>query len=387
MVGSLPYSLDPWRRTVAFAVAAMAIVVGLQVAWFLEFFEASDPLAFALRDWIAFHHTAERLFAGAIGDVYPDTLRVGGPGGTPDWFFFFLYPPFVAYGTLPLALLSPIQAYLASAVGGGVLTAGATVALAYALGLTPLSRFLAMAALVASAPWSAAVVVGHLGPALLVPPALAILAHRRGRTFLAGAALGLMISKPNWGPPLLVMLVMGRQTRMVAGFVAATAVLILSTVPLGLELWADWAKTMGSFREVMQDRLPPWKQATLLSTLQSLTGRTVTDPLIRSIWVLGAGSLMAGMGWLWGRLGTTKEFFPRLLGIGLLAILAAKPYAFFFDALLVVPAALLLFAPSESDADRHRLDGPGWSSSSPSGGRGSSFSRFGRGCRHSWESC
>ncbi len=329
----------------------MAIVVGLQIAWFLEVFEASDPLAFALRDWIQFHRTAERLAAGRLSELYPGSLEVGGPDGAPDWFFFF-YPPFATYGTLPLALLSPLQAYMACAVAVALVTVGATLAFTHALGFTPMARFLAVAVLVASAPWSAAVVVGHLSPALLVPPALALLAHRRGSTFLAGAALGLMITKPNWGLPLLVMLVLGRETRMVAGFLAATALLILSTVPLGLEVWSDWAETMGSFREVMQDRLPPWKQATFLSTLQSLTGRTVTDPVIRSIWVLGSGSLMGGIGWAWWRLRGRGEFFPRLLGVGLLTTLAANPYAFFYDALLVVPAALLLFAPSEAGADR-----------------------------------
>lgn len=340
---SMPSTNDPWRRTVAISVAVMAVIVGLQAAWFLTVFEAPDPLAFAIRDWIQFHRTAERLAAGRISELYPGTLVVGGPDGAPDWFFFF-YPPFAAYGTLPLALLSPLQAYLACAVTVGLVTIGATLAFSDVLRFTPRSRLLSVAALVASAPWSAAIVTGHLSPCLLLSPALAFLAHRRGWTYLSGAALGLMMTKPNWGVPLLAMLLIGRQGRMVVGFLATTAVLVLSTAPLGGEVWRDWAATMASFKDVMEVRLPAWKQATLLSTLQSLTGRNVTDPVIRAVWVLAAGSLMVATGLAWWRLGRIAAHLPRLVSVGLLAILAANPYAFFYDALLVVPAALFLFA-------------------------------------------
>jgi hypothetical protein len=340
----MPDTPDPWRRTLAVAIPVAAVILGFQMAWFLEVFEAADPLAFALRDWIQFHRTAVRLASWSLGELYPGELVVGGPDGAPDWFFFF-YPPFAAYGTLPLALLTPLQAYVACVLAVVVLTTVAVSIMTLSLGYGPRQRLIAMVAMVASAPWNAAVIVGHLSPGLLLPPALAFVAHRRGRPFWAGAALGLMIAKPNWGLPLLALLLIGRRRTMVYGFLTASVMLILVSIPMGLEVWGDWLRTMGSFSQVIQDQLPPWKQATFLASLQSLTGLGASHPALGVAWFVTGGGMMLGAAWAWWKRGSVDGDFFHLIAIGLLAILTANPYAFFYDALLALPAALILFAP------------------------------------------
>jgi hypothetical protein len=286
--------------------------------------------------WVALASAVLTFSILVFSEVIPKTL------GAAYW---KRLSPFAAYATLPLALLTPLQAYVACALAVVGVTAVALSLMTGSLGYGPRERVMAMVVLVASAPWNAAVIVGHLSPGLLLAPAVAFVAHRRGRPFLAVAALGLMIAKPNWGLPLLALLFIGRRREMVYGFLAASALLLLSSLPMGLGVWADWMETMRSFSQVIQDQLPPWKQATFLASLQSLTGRTVSHPLIGGAWFVAGGGMMLGAAWSWWRWGSSDARLPRLIAVGLLAILTANPYAFFYDALLALPAALILFAP------------------------------------------
>jgi hypothetical protein len=294
------------------------------------------------RDWIQFHRTAERIVSGRAGDIYPvDFTGDGRPEFTDG--FYFMYPPFAAWVTLPLAPLSRWGAYMACVLAVAVGTLLGTLGILQALRATALQRFFAVLGTVASAPWNAAVLLGHLSAWLLLSPSLALLAWARARPGLAGAALALLLAKPNWGLPVLFFLVCGRRWRMVGGFLVGAVALVLLSLPLGPGLWGDWIQTMLGYRALITDGTPPWKQATLFASLQSLTGRPGSDSWVVGAWVAISAPLMGATALAWFRRGNVERDFPKLLGLTLLATLVANPYAYFYDAILIVPNTLILW--------------------------------------------
>ncbi len=327
-------------------VAALsAVVLFLQAGWFSEVLRSPDPVAAAYRDWIQFHRTAVWIADGRADDIYPVELR-GREGPEVSDGFHFLYPPFVAWITLPLALLSRLVAYLACAAGVAGGTILATLAVLAATRAARSLAPLAVLGVMASAPWNVAVMLGHLSALLVLSPALALLAWARSRPWLVGGALALLLAKPNWGVPMAGFLLVGRQWRMLGGFLVVAVLLVLVSLPLGPGLWSDWARTMVSYQAVIADHVPPWKQATLLATLESLSGRTLSDGLVFVAWAAVSSALLLGAGLAWWRLAGEAHRFPRLMGVALLAILTANPYAYFYDAVLAMPAGLLLWTAS-----------------------------------------
>jgi len=325
----------------------VAIVVFLQAGWFLSVLMAPDPLDAAYRDWIQFHRTGERVLAGTYDQLYPGDFVDDGRPEFDDG-LYFLYPPFVAWVTVPLGLLPPLGAYAACVLIVIGVTLGATLAYLRAFRVEGEGRLFAVLGTIASAPWNAAVILGHLSATLVAPGVLATLAWRAGHPFRAGGALGLLLAKPNWGVPVLALLAVGRRWRMLAGAAAMGLLLWALALPFGVDVWGDWVRTMTGYRALITDGTLPWRQATLFASLQSILGRTGSDPLVVGLWFVLGGSLFAGtMGaWLWR--GREAALLPRLIGVALLAVVATNPYAHFYDALLPLPAALLLWAAPET---------------------------------------
>ncbi len=325
----------------------VAVVVFIQAGWFLVVLTAPDPLDAAYRDWIQFHRTGERVVAGAYDQLYPgDFLDDGRP--ELDDGLYFLYPPFVAWVTVPLGLLPPLGAYAACVLLVIGVTVGATLAYLRAFRVEGERGLFAVLGTVASAPWNAAVILGHLSATLVAPGVLATLAWRAGRPFLAGGTLGLLLAKPNWGLPVLALLAVGRRWRMLAGALATGLALWALALPFGVDVWGDWLRTMVGYRALITDGTLPWRQATLFASLQSILGRTGSDPLVVGLWFVLGGTLFAGTMGAWLHRGREAVLLPRLIGVALLAVVATNPYAHFYDALLPLPAALLLWAAPET---------------------------------------
>ena len=325
----------------------VGVVVFLQVGWFLVVFTAPDPLDAAYRDWIQFHRTGERVLDGAYDQLYPGDFVDDGRPEFDDG-LYFLYPPFVAWATVPLGLLPPLGAYAGCVLLVIGVTVGATLAYLRSFRVVGERRLFSVLGTVASAPWNAAVILGHLSATLVAPGVLATLAWRAGRPFGAGGALGLLLAKPNWGVPMLALLAVGRRWRMLAGAVATGLVLWALALPFGVDVWGEWVRTMAGYRALITDGTLPWRQATLFASLQSILGRTGSDPLVVGLWFVLGGSLFAGTMAAWLRRGGEAALLPRLIGVGLLAVVATNPYAHFYDALLPLPAALLLWAAPET---------------------------------------
>lgn len=330
------------RRHLVLVAFLLAVVAFFQVGWFYSVFQTPDPATTALRDWIQFHRTGLRIVSGQPLNIYPvDFSRTD----APEFFdgYYFLYPPFFAWLTLPLAFLSPIGAYLAcvtTVVAGTLLAAAGYLTL---LGVTARQSARGLLGLMASGPWNGAVILGHLSGLLIVSPALALWAWSSKRPVLTGLALAILLSKPNWGIPVFFLLVTGRLWKQAAGLLLGEILLFFTSLPLGVGLWNAWWETMFGYRAFVTDRTPPWKQATLLATLESLLGRTGSDPIVVGLWISGSLLLFGGTALVWFRLGREWRRFPRLLGVGLLAILVTNPYAYFYDAILATPLALTLW--------------------------------------------
>jgi len=319
----------------------VALVVFLQAGWFIAVLSSPDPAGFAHRDWVAFHRTGQHLAEGATDQVYiGSTPPAELPGGYDG--LLFLYPPFVAWITLPLAFLTPVTAYLACALAVALLASLAAWGLSRA-GPGPDQRRLVLLASIASAPLNAAVILGHLGAGLLLSAAGAMTAWRHGRPALAGAALGLLAAKPNWGLPVLALLLLARQWRAVGGFLTTCAGLVLISLPLGPELWREWLLTMVTFREMSVDIIPPWRQATLLASIQDLTGGPPWGAGVQVAWFGAAALLFGGVALAWARWRTSGVSLARLTGLAFLGILATNPYAYFYDALFILPAFAVLW--------------------------------------------
>jgi hypothetical protein len=324
------------------AALFVATVALFQVGWFAEVFGAPDPLETAWRDWIQFHRTALRFVSGQADEIYPVAFLDDGRPEFSDG-FFFLYPPWVIWVTLPLSLLSRMAAYLACAGVAGLGVLLASWGMLRGLGVRGGQCRLFLLGTMASAPWNGAVILGHLSALLILSPALAVLAWARRRPFLTGCALSLLLTKPNWGLPLLAFLLVGGRWREVGGFLLGGALLFLVSLPLGPGLWMEWLQTMAGYRALALDATPPWKQGTLFASLQSLLQRPGSDPVVSISWVLLA---LGGLGWTclaWAKGGGGSGRFPRLLGVSLLALLVFNPYAYFYDILLVTPMALVLW--------------------------------------------
>lgn len=332
----------PWIRRIA-ASLLVAVAVFLQVGWLLTVFNAPDPEVAAQRDWVAFYRTGERIVGGEAAGIYvldfADDRRPEFSDGLP-----FLYPPFVAWVTIPLGVLSPLAAFLACASAAAL----AGIASAFFLGLgfraDRETRLFNILGTVGSAPWNAAVILGHLGATLVLAPVVAILAWTRARPMGAGAVLGVLAAKPNWGMPLLLLLLVGRQWRAAMGFLGTVLLLVIASLPLGPGLWVDWLQTVTRFQALSPDLIPPWRQATLLASLRDLSGHPATSLGLRSGWALVSVPLVLGVGAAWHRFGRTTALLPRLVGVALLAVLVTNPYAYFYDALFLLPAASVLWS-------------------------------------------
>ena len=217
---------SPTRIARALGVASVtASLILAAVIWFPVVSGDTEGPTFDQRDWIAFHRTGVRLAEGRSAEIYLGDMEDRSRPEFTDG-LFFLYPPPVAWLTRPLGNLEPRDAY---AICIAVVAAGALAVFLSLLAVTPARpahRVLAFVALAASLPWNSAIVLGHLGTLLVVPLAGGLAALGAGRSGLSGAALGLLLVKPNWGVPLLALLVIGRQWRMVRGFLATAAFLV-----------------------------------------------------------------------------------------------------------------------------------------------------------------
>jgi hypothetical protein len=330
----------PLGRLIVAGVAA-GVAATVIISWTAGVAEATDPVARVWADWAQFHLAGVRLLEGAWDVVYP-----GAATGLPNPNFpdrlYFLYPPFVLPMTAPFGAVGPFAAYLLSVTTVVVTTGLGLTLLGRALPASPLDHSVVALCALASPMLLSAVTLGHLSSLVFGVAVVGLWCWKRSWPLATGLVLSLLIAKPNLGLPIGLMVLVVGERRMTLGFAVGSAALLASSLALPLELWSDWWLTMQRYAHIISNETPPWKQLTLLASLQWVTGSRGTDLLVRGAWVVAALLLFAWLLWTSRGRGETSQWrLERLYGTAWLAVVALNPYAYFYDGLaLIIPAAV-----------------------------------------------
>ncbi len=291
--------------------------------WFVGVARNGPVLA---SDWHHLKIVADHFVAGDWSRLYAVGEDALNPGF--DW----RYPPFALYLVAPLAWLPIPWAY-------GVLTGVEIAALllsTWLLGrLEPFRDMRAewFLAIVMSAPALTVLVTGQNSALILLCVVGAATLWTRGRMLPACAVLGLLAVKPNWGIVFGLLVVVRRDWAGAATMAGVAALLCLSSLPLGAQLWRDFVGVSvgNSFALVGYDAQ---RLITLRGFLDGLLGKGAPA---MALWAIAAAGLLAAAIAAWRTRGSPL----RHLGIGVLLAIAANPYGFFYDALvLAVPATV-----------------------------------------------
>ena len=127
-----------------------------------------------------------------------------------------------------------------------------------------------LAAIVLSAPALTTIATGQSSALILLCVVGAATLWTRGQVVRACALLGLLAIKPNWGIVFGIMAIVRREWTGAAAMAGVAALLCLLTVPLGLQLWADF---LGRYPDVIFEFLSPSTRQTDRTTKKELYER------------------------------------------------------------------------------------------------------------------
>jgi hypothetical protein len=314
-------------------VLVCACVLGV---WIRTISISSAPLETIRLDWYLNYQTGQRVVSGALDDVYV-VHNVSQP---------FVYPPYWLYPAALLALLPEPAAYAACAVS-------ALLSLLFALGLTARScpgsvdrKLTAACVVVASVPFTMTIILGQLSGAMALVVALALFAWVRGWEFLAGMALSLLAVKPNYALVIPALCVIVGRWKIPMGFVAGVTVVLATTIPFGTEIWRAYFDATRGFASTFVHTIPMWKHTTLYAFLATLPiFADVPVAWLNAGWIVMATALCGLVAAAW-RVAWRAEVprIPRAVGLAVLLMLAAGPYAHYYDAVLLMLPGLAWYA-------------------------------------------
>ena len=292
-------------------------------------------------DWVMFQDTARLFLESRIHEIYP---------GVTEGFPFF-YPPYFVSLIAPLGVLSRPLGYL-TIVALMVAAMGASLVMLRRLlpGEGPGHATVVLAVL-ASASWNQMIVLGQLSTLYVLILVSAICLWARGRRFLAGAALSLLMIKPNLGLMFPALLLLRRQWLLLAGWVVGMASLIVSTVPMGMGVWLDYVDSGRAVAVAVGSRIPMWKQQTLYAFWRTSLGMPQSREIL-SLWLVTSLPLLVLTARAWLRTRLDAEHLPRLFGLAVLATLSCNLYMFAYDTLLLVIPALAWCTGRRDDGSR-----------------------------------
>lgn len=309
-----------------FGLALTAFGLWLGYLWL----NRSDPSVWQ-RDWFCFYSAGERFLETGPVSTYVEQC-------IDD--YFWLYPPYLLYPYALASLLPPLVYYGVAVVAIIVLAASSLKLLAAAL---PSRSFETLGLfVVASAAFFATLVNGQHSALLLIGIAGALWALRRDREFAAGLFLGLMGIKPNWALFFIAWLVVTRRWRTLGGMALVGAVMILSTLPMGLDAWRAYLVAgpagVGDLLDPATGdySYPAHKLVTFEAFARSTIG-ALWPAAGKLAWVaLEVLALVACLS-VWLRSTDVRD----QLAITVLVAVAANVYVEFYDVLvLAVPAAV-----------------------------------------------
>lgn len=277
-------------------------------------------------DWRHFQIAAEQFLSGDWAHLYMEGPTPIHPG------YFWRYPPYALYVVAPLAWMPQSWAY-------GLLVALEVAALAAALVM--LARLAPprgmtvewVLAIALSAPAITTVITGQISALLLLCIVGAAALWGRGRVLAASSVLGLLAFKPNVGLFFGLFMIVRREWRGALAMIGVAIVLCAVTLPLGRGLWVDFLHVSVSNVDMVAP-YDAYKLITLKGFLGAVLGQGRLTVLLWGVTSLGLLAL-AVSAW------TVPAPPVRHLALVVLLVIAANPYGFFYDALLLaVPAAV-----------------------------------------------
>jgi hypothetical protein len=158
----------------------------------------------------------------------------------------------------------------------------------------------------------------------------------------AGLVLALLWAKPNFALPLCGLALLSGRWRVLAGLLGGLLVLLVSTLPLGSEVWAEWWTAMlHRGGDIAAEPSLLWKQPTLFAFTQALLPPSVA-------WIVWAAATTVLFGLLvrtW-RARADRDL-PRVLSATILFLVVCNPHLFFYDGLLLLIPGAVWFAARE----------------------------------------
>jgi len=159
----------------------------------------------------------------------------------------------------------------------------------------------------------------------------------RGRPYLAGLLLGVLIYKPQLGVLLpLAFLVTGQWRAFIATGASALAFSLASYVVFGPDLWQAFFDNTPIVREVMEQGMLPW--AKMPSAFVFLREIGVPQTLAYVAQGLTALAAAACVGFVWWRKGSNRLSWAVLV----VATLLVPPYTFDYGFAILAPALAII---------------------------------------------
>jgi hypothetical protein len=331
----------------ALAFAATALAFTWHTQWTATFPRDTTTLVIG-RDFLNFWMYGHAALAPDPGRYYEPHLynhalqaMLGAGYPIQSW----SYPPTIMLLAAPFALMGYRAALLAWTLAGGAL-------LYFAMRRRTGERVAILAAFVSPA----AVFCLMSGQSAFITTAMliAIFALLERRPLWAGVLIGLLTIKPQLGLLLPVMLIASGQWRaFLAASVTAIALVLLTTVLFGAQVWNDYL-TVGVAA-----------QAHVLSDAQILAARWMPTvfmnlrlagaPYALAMGVQICVSLLSAIAVAWA-FRRHRSADPRILfALFLACSVAATPYLMGYDTLPLACAALLLQSHAQLDALGRRL--------------------------------
>jgi hypothetical protein len=308
-----------WIHRIAF------LQFGIATSAWIFYIASADFEHPGIWDWLQFHDTALLLLSGRTHEIYPG-ITFGAP---------FFYPPYLVLLVAPLGYLSRVAAYFAIL---GSQIAAMALALWLTAGLSANRKAgcgTAVLVALSSANWTHTLIAGHLSGFYLLILVLGHWLWVRGRPAFAGAALSLMMIKPNYGLAILPFVLVRRQWSAVAGWACGLVSLVGASLWLGSQIWHDYFVNYRTFSSMMATGFPMWKQQTLYAFWRTALGLPQSS-LAFALWAASALPLYALAAALWYRTPRDAEHLPRLFGVLTLAIICCNPYSTPYDGLMLV---------------------------------------------------
>jgi alpha-1,2-mannosyltransferase len=313
---------------VAFGVLVSALVINVRFGdEALEVISSTGSTGGTSADFDSFWRSAKALWDG--GDVYETGARLAN-----------LNPPFWVALIAPLGLLEPFTAYLVFALITLLTSVGYLAWTADELRLRAGWAVVAVVMLLLSSPLLATLVLGQIYPFLTLGLVAAWVADRRGRSGVAGSALGLVvIVKPSLLPLALWPLMRRRWGMLGTMLASAAAAMLVGIIMVGPRATLDWLKLLAS---APLDGY--WDNASLPgSAVRLFSENQYAEPIATLPWVIPAAYVL-GIGIV--ILTAVKVRCDPEMGLWALvaASLLASPIAWNNYLVLLGPGVLLLLA-------------------------------------------